>query len=192
MPLPGGVEMPVRPFKYQWIGYPIIIGLIIVVIGCWWWDWGRCGCGSVTTVYVVRHAEKASSPSGDPPLTAAGQARAQDLFELVKDSGIEAVFASNFLRTQQTVQPTASGLGLSITVTSASDVGGLVSQILADHGGKSILVSGHSNTVPEIVEELGGAAIDPIAESEFDNLFVVYRRQGCPSRVSHLHYGEPD
>jgi broad specificity phosphatase PhoE len=128
----------------------------------------------------------------DPPLSAAGQARAQELFEIVKDSGLDAIYATEFQRTQLTGQPTATGLGLTTQVINASDTQILVNNILANHRGEEVLVVGHSNTVPDIVQALGGFAIGPISENDFDNMFIVINRGRCSARIAHLHYGEID
>jgi len=63
-----------------------------------------------TTVVLVRHAEKAPAPADDPPLTAAGEARARDLWTAVHDAGVDAVITTQFVRTRATAQPTATAL----------------------------------------------------------------------------------
>src|SRR5882724_305486 len=67
----------------------------------------------VTTVIVVRHAEKNIEPSNpDPDLSPAGQARAQELSRMFGDAGVNAIYATQYKRTQQTVKPLADKLGL--------------------------------------------------------------------------------
>src|SRR5215467_14078068 len=61
-----------------------------------------------TTVIIVRHAEKAAEPADDPPLTAAGEKRAQDLWLAVKDAGVSAVITTQYARTRATAAPTAT------------------------------------------------------------------------------------
>src|SRR5438105_14696907 len=62
--------------------------------------------GKTTTVLIVRHAEKAAEPADDPPLTAAGDARARELWVAIKDAGVTAVITTQLLRTRATAQPT--------------------------------------------------------------------------------------
>lgn len=168
--------------------YPVLlicVLIIVIVVG-----WLFC-FQTATTVLVVRHAEKAD-PIGDPPLSPEGQIRAETLVHVAGDADVAAVYATEYLRTQQTVQPLATHLGLPVSEVNADDVEGLVDQILADHAGEVVLVAGHSDTVPAIIEELGGDPIPPIAENEYDNLFVVtVCRCGAPN-VVHLRYGEPN
>ena len=163
----------------------VIVVIILIFVG--WLCWFQ----PVTTVLLVRHAEKAGE-TVDPPLSAEGQARAQTLTHVAGDAGVIAVYATQFVRTQQTVQPLATLLGVSVTEVSASDVAGLVDQVLADHSGEVVLIAGHSNTVPDIVVEFGADPISLIAENEFDNLFVVTVYRFRTAKVVHLNYGEPD
>src|SRR5262245_61183760 len=74
----------------------------------------------VTTVLLVRHAEKNIEPnSPNPELSPAGQRRAQELVRVLENSGITAIVASQFVRTQQTAQPLANKLHLPITQVEA-------------------------------------------------------------------------
>jgi broad specificity phosphatase PhoE len=139
-----------------------------VIIGGIFFCWPR----QVTTVLLIRHAEPGETPPGNPTLNPAGQARAQTLRHVAGSSGVAAIFATELTRTQETVQPLATQLGLSVTQVPAADVVGLVSQIRTNHRGQVVLVAGHSNTVPQIIQELGGGTVT-IADTEFDNLFVV-------------------
>ena len=54
-------------------------------------------------VFVVRHAERADTgmqAQTDPPLSAAGESRAQKLAAMLADAGVKDVFATEFKRTQ--------------------------------------------------------------------------------------------
>jgi len=146
---------------------------------------------AATTVLIVRHAEKEGPPAdpADPPISTAGQARAQELARVVGQAGIAAVFATQFQRTQQTVQPLATAQGLSVTRVTATDTAALLDQIRTNHFGETVLVAGHSNTVDDIIEGLGGAAMDDLPDGQFDNLFVVVIRRMSPTKVVHLKYG---
>ena len=142
-----------------------------------------------TTVLIVRHAEKEAWPERDPPLSPAGRQRAQELARVASHAGVSVIFATEFVRTQQTVQPLAVQLGVRLILTDAADVNGLVSEILSRRG-STILVAGHSNTVPQIVEGLGGGTVAPIADNEFDHLFVVFIPRWGSTRVVALQYGD--
>src|SRR6267378_496425 len=66
----------------------------------------------ITTVILVRHAEKVIDPNNsDPDLSPAGQVRAQELARMFGDSGINAIYATQYKRTQESVRPLADRLG---------------------------------------------------------------------------------
>jgi broad specificity phosphatase PhoE len=129
-----------------------------------------------TTIVVVRHAEKAAEPAADPPLTAIGEARAQALVEAVRGMPVTAIISTDFVRTRSTAAPLAARLGLAPEIVDARlrDHARLVAEgILARHRGETVLVVGHSNTVPDIVAALGATRPAPICDAEYDALFVV-------------------
>jgi phosphohistidine phosphatase SixA len=130
-----------------------------------------------TTVIVVRHAEKVDD-SSDPPLSEAGQARATALAAALADAGVSAIYTTQFERTRATAAPLARALGLSPTVIqgggpAAAHARAVASRVLSQSAGRTSLVVGHSNTVPDIVQALGAADVGTIADDEYHNLFIV-------------------
>lgn len=153
-----------------------------------------------TTIVVVRHGEKAAASAADqrleadPPLSAAGEARARALAELLADAQIGAVYATQYRRTQLTAEPTARRFGLAVQAYPASravaeDAAALAAEIRERYRGQSVLVVGHSNTVPAIVEALSGAPVAEIDEAVYDNAFVVVIPQAGAARLYRLRYG---
>ena len=149
----------------------------------------------VTTVYVVRHAEKAQSAANprDPMLSERGAAQAADLRDLLAGTDVVAVYSTPYLRTLGTAAPTAGTAGLTTIRYRPGALGkpdGLPSrtELLSNYRGSSVLVVGHSNTTPRIVAHLGGPEGIEIAEDEYDNLFVVELR-GEETRVRRHRYG---
>jgi broad specificity phosphatase PhoE len=142
-------------------------------------------------VFVVRHAERADTAAGvqpatgaDPDLSAAGRLRAASLAAMLEDAGITAIFATQYKRTQQTAAPLATALGVAVQTIPSGDTPALVAKLKEATG--NVLVVGHSNTVPEVVKGLGIDTPPAVAESDFDNLFIVTRGEK-PSLVR-LHY----
>jgi broad specificity phosphatase PhoE len=130
------------------------------------------------TVFVVRHAERADTIAGapakmatDPDLSEAGHARAISLAALLRDAGVGAIFVTEFKRTMQTAAPLAKALGITPTVVPAKDTAGLTARL--KKAGGNVLVVGHSNTVPDIISALGVTPAVSVADTEFDNLFIV-------------------
>src|SRR5688572_14427585 len=71
------------------------------------------GGPEVTTVILVRHAEKAG-PSGDVPLSEPGLARANELARVLQGVKIDAIYSTPFERTRKTVAPIAEKLGVKV------------------------------------------------------------------------------
>ena len=142
-----------------------------------------------TTVIVVRHAEKNAEPAADPALTPAGAVRADALVELVKDAGVQAVMSTQYQRTRMTAAPTAARLGLTTEIINAGPAKVLVDSLMARHKGQTVLVVGHSNTVPDIVAALGAAKPAALCDDAYDNAFVVTVLASGTASVTRLHYG---
>lgn len=154
----------------------------------------------VTTVFLVRHAEKAAEPREDPPLLETGNTRAQELARILGPVGIKAIYTSQFLRTRQTGEPLAKQLGITATTLqikmnpakpkeiSEQSYKDIVEKIY-EHLGDAALVIGHSNTIPEVIKRLGGDIAPIIDEKNFDDLFVVTIYAKGKAKVAHLKYG---
>jgi len=155
---------------------------LVILVWCWWWP------VSTTTIYLARHAEKATG-SADPPLSVAGQARAQALAHVLRDEGIDAIFVTSFQRTQQTAAPLAAAAGITPIIYDAGSPDQAVDAILADHLGQRILVIGHSNTLDDLAAGLGAAGVPELGEQSFDRLFVIHRFGAAP-HLDRLRYGE--
>jgi broad specificity phosphatase PhoE len=144
------------------------------------------------TVILVRHAEKAATPAADPPLTAAGEERARDLLSAIRDARVSAVITTQFARTKATAQPTVAALSLPTEVVSAGSAATHPQDVAAavrKHVGHTVLVVGHSNTVPAIIEALGAKRPPPICDAEYDNLYIVTIASDGKAGVIHSKFG---
>lgn len=124
-----------------------------------------------TTIVLVRHAEKAEYPADNPGLTEDGERRARLLKELLWDKQVTAIYTSRFRRTQETAAPLAEALG--ITPVALDEGEKIAESIVENNRGETILVVAHTNTIPVIIRNLGGGEIEPIAETEFDKMFIL-------------------
>jgi len=130
-----------------------------------------------TTVVIVRHAEKADA-SEDPALSAAGQKRAEALAAALDGAEVGAVYVSQFRRTRLTAGPLVGRLGLAAQARPVGDdvaasARELATEVLTRQAGKTVLVVGHSNTVPVMVQAFSGLTVAPVADAEYDHLFVI-------------------
>lgn len=134
------------------------------------------------TVIFVRHAERAdggasmqpaapNSPPADPSLSAAGVARAARLATMLADAGIKGIYTSEFKRTKETAAPLASKLGLQAEVVASKDYAALVARIKGAHARDTVLIVGHSNTIPEALKAFGGPALT-IADDEYTGIYI--------------------
>ncbi len=137
-------------------------------------------------VYLVRHAERADDGTADPPISEAGQERAQLLATMLSDAKISEIHSTDYLRTRETVAPAASLNGIKVSLYDARDLPSFAATLRSTPGRH--LVVGHSNTTPELVAELGGEPGAPITEREYDRLYVLTVREGSTSTVV-LRYG---
>jgi phosphohistidine phosphatase SixA len=158
--------------------------------------------GRVTTVFLVRHAERGQEPAQDPALTEAGRARAEALARLLSGAGVKAVYTSQFARTRQTGEPLAKLLGVPLSAVplgvkpdrprevSEQSIRELKDRI-EGHAGDAVLVVGHTNSVPDLIRELGGDSVPAMDEGRYDDLFVVTVYAKGRAKVVHLKYGAP-
>ena len=152
------------------------------------------------TVFLVRHAEKEDEPRRDPPLRKEGVARSQELAKLLGSAGIKRIITSQFARTKLTAEPLATKLNVTSTSISLrpnptnprliaeESTTEVVNKILEQPGG-SVLLVGHSNSVPDVIKMLGGDTVPTIDESTFNDLFIVTVYAKGKARVVHLKYG---
>jgi phosphohistidine phosphatase SixA len=152
------------------------------------------------TVFLIRHAEREAEPKQDPPLSKDGVTRSQALARLLSSAGIKAIFTSQYTRTKQTAEPLATKLGLTVTSftlkTNPSNPRQIaeestmeVTNKILEHGGQSVLVIGHSNSIPDVIKMLGGDVIPTIDEKKFDDLFIVNVYAKGKAKVVQLKYG---
>ena len=138
---------------------------------------------SQSTVFIVRHAEKADD-SKDAELSEAGRARAEALAKILRDSKISVICTTEFKRTQQTAAPLAKALGLTVTTLPFANHAALVAKLRTSTANS--LVVGHGNTIPDIIKALGITETVNIPDSDYDNLFVVVL--GEKPYLIRLHY----
>ncbi len=155
--------------------------------------WAGCvlgtGCCSstVTTIVIVRHAERLNNTDATP-LSPAGFQRARALRHVLDSAGIQAIFVSDKLRSRQTADSLRIAHSLPQVQIPKDSISRLVDS-LQGRSGQRLLVVGHSDTVPQIIAAYG---LEPpaIAETEFDKMFILTVRQRA-TRLLRLQYGAP-
>jgi broad specificity phosphatase PhoE len=133
---------------------------------------------SAPSWYVMRHLQKAGGP--DPALSEEGHANARRLIGLFREDPPTTIYVSSTKRALETAGPLAATLGVTVKEYDPRDTPGLIARAKAETG--TVLIVGHSNTVPEIVAQLGGARPADLAESDYGDIFRV-RRDGRVERM---------
>ena len=148
----------------------ILLSLILALTGC---VTAEAAATPEPVYYVVRHLH---TPEGqrDPDLTAEGQAAAQRLAAMLSSERPAAIYVSDYRRTRQTVAPLAARLGLTPIVYDPADTPGLIARVR--QGPWPVLIVGHSNTVPDIVAQLGGTRPAPLSHPDFGDIWRVDAR----------------
>lgn len=152
--------------------------------------------GASTTVIVVRHAEKATDDPRDPSLSPEGERRAQALATALEGAAVSAIYATQYRRTRDTGAPLAEARGLEIEerpvtqANSAEYAETLRREILSRHAGGTVLVVGHSNTVPLIARTMSGRTVADMTEAEYDHFYMILIPPTGPASLLHARYGE--
>lgn len=170
----------------------VVVIYTAIAIGLAWFFESQ----ATTTVIFVRHAEKAAEPADDPGLSSTGLRRVGELTRQLKDAdviaGIDAVYSTPFRRTEETARPIAEALDLPLNHYDAADTEAIMEYIVKEHKGKIILVVGHSNTLPALIGNMGASKrVPPIAENEYDNIYIVSIPWFGKTKTIRLRYGEP-
>jgi broad specificity phosphatase PhoE len=141
-----------------------------------------------TTVIVLRHAERFAIGE-DPGLTPEGETRAQRLAQLLARQRLAAIYVSDTARTQATAAPLAAVARLTPIVRPGRDVEGVLEDIGERFVGRTVVIVGHSNTVPQFVERLTRGELTPAVEDdEFDVIYIVTVTRFGPPSVTTLRY----
>jgi phosphohistidine phosphatase SixA len=174
-----------RPFFFPLL-FPVLVFIAVVAAAAWLFD-----ARATTVVVVVRHAESEVGTDPDPGLSVDGRERAARLAKMLSQArpvrGIDAIFASELKRTQQTVTPLSETLALPLNVVPAATWNDLPRKILRSHRGEYVLVAGNSTTVPALIEALSGEKVE-LREDEYDAMFVLFLPQISKKKVMRLRY----
>ena len=166
-----------------------IAGFMVLCLGLAWFFESQ----ATTTIIFVRHTDAAVS-TVDPSLNRLGQQRANLLADIIQDidviAGVDAIYASDFRRTQQTAAPIAERLELEVQIRDPYLVEPFMEQVLVDHKGEIVLVVTDSDSIAPLVEELHGSKNVPeIAEDEYDNIYIVTIPWFGKVKTLRLRYG---
>lgn len=139
-----------------------------------------------TSLILIRHAEKIISSSDNPDLSSKGRQRAANLVDLFEAVSIDAIYATPYLRTVNTAKPLATARQLEILNYQAHDLKGFAKKLLKNHREETIVVIGHSNTTPQLINALTGSQHPDLSELEYDWVYFVEVNTLGSSKVKKL------
>ena len=171
--------------------YQVFVLYTAIAIGLAWFFESQ----ATTTIIFVRHAEQTSHDEADPSLSDKGRVRVAELTRQLADAdvvaGIAAIYTTSYNRPIETAEPLSEQLDLPISIYDANDTETVLDEILKNHKGKIILVVGHSNTVPELIANLGASKkVPPIERNEFDNIYIISIPWFGKTKTIRLRFGE--
>jgi broad specificity phosphatase PhoE len=144
----------------------------------------------ITTIILMRHAEKASDGTTNPGLTSKGIARSKDLVKILEKANVDAIYSTNYKRTLDTVAPVAEFKNLKVGLYEAFEEES-INKILDSNLGKTVLIVGHSNNIPRIANLLTGTKdFSDWGDEEYDNLVIIsFLEKGKDAKVTWLSFG---
>src|SRR6056300_552099 len=152
----------------------LLLSFVFVLIACESAEKSLTAPESITTIYLIRHAEKDRSDkeNKNPELTEEGKQRAERWAEVLGLSKVDAVYSTNYQRTLQTATPIATRNGLEIQTYEPNNLD--IDSLTTRHEGERILIVGHSNTTPMLVNRaLGEERFEWIEDTVNGNLFTL-------------------
>jgi 2,3-bisphosphoglycerate-dependent phosphoglycerate mutase len=142
----------------------------------------------LTTFILVRHAEKGTEGGDDPNLKPEGNERAKKFAALFTQATVDAIYSTRFKRTKNTVTPLAQSKGLEVQVYESMK-SEAVDELIKKHAGKTIVVAGHSNTIPQIANVLlGKNEFQQFPDTEYGNILVITLVKRGDGKVVRLQY----
>ena len=136
--------------------------------------WLVFSCRKASTIYLVRHAEKADT-SRDPDLSETGQKRAERLAGILSTENIKHIYSTNYKRTMQTVAPLSRLSGAEIFLYAPDTLNAFADGLRKLEG--NTLVVGHSNSTLSLMDAMGiKYNIIKIEESNYSYLFKIRKK----------------
>ena len=131
-----------------------------------------------TKIIIVRHAEKDTMGGSNPGLTADGENRADRLSHSFPGITPDEFYSTNYIRTVATVKPWAKMAGKEVKLYDAKSQAAFA-EIIKLETGKTIVIAGHSNTVPPLVNLiLGKEKYSLLKDNEYDKIFLITINDG--------------
>jgi phosphohistidine phosphatase SixA len=143
-----------------------------------------------STLFIVRHAEKADS-TAQSGLTTKGVERAEKLATLLKDVELGGIFSTSYFRAMETARPTAESHKVTVYNYNPTEFERTYEMMFTHKIGEKFLLIGHSNNIPEILKSFGDTTNVVIGEKDYDNFYVIQSwgdSTNTRTQINHLKY----
>ena len=134
-------------------------------------------------VYLIRHAEKDRSDplNKNPHLNEKGIERSLLWNGYFENKEVNSIYSTNYNRTIESVLPVSITKGIKPIIYSASNIN--YESFLKKEKGNTVIVVGHSNTIPSFVNKLiKDDYYKQINDTVNSNLYIVKK---CSEEISH-------
>ncbi len=141
--------------------------------------------------YLVRHAEKDTIPKDNPGLTEQGEARSVAIADIFRQSRIDEIYSTLYIRTLMTADSLSRSKGMKILPYEPKDLKAFAESIKQKDHIQSAMIVGHSNTTPTLAAFLAdkdSKLYPKLDESVYDKLYIVILHKDGTSDVNVLNY----
>lgn len=145
---------------------------------------------NTTQIYILRHTEKVDETSEDPVLSAQGIERAKYWKKVLQHTEFDQVFTTEFKRNIQTAELIAaeSSVKPELYYPMSFDVLKFLNLIK----GQKVLIIGHSNTIPDMVNRLiDETKYPPMSHENYNILYTITINENGETSSSMLHIEMP-
>ena len=168
---------------------PVAVFVVICVGLAWFFEQQ-----ATTTVIFARHTDTEAIRGDNPPLSRLGLQRAELLADVVQDidvvAGVDAIYASDHVRTRETAAAVAERLGLEVAIRNPYEVVPFMAHVLRRHKGEIVLVVTLGDALAPLVEELHGSKnIPPFGPDDYDDIYIVTIPWFGKVKTLRMHYG---
>ena len=142
----------------------------------------------ISTYYLIRHAEKdrSNADNPDPELNQKGLGRAMHWAEILDEVYLDAIYSTDYERTRMTAAPVSIKQDITVTYYDPANLD--ISAFKSETLGKNVLVVGHSNSTPEMVNRLIGEDRFPQMDDTDNGSLYIVTLVGNNSSVSRLQF----